>query len=614
MNSLLQLLLRVLEESGTQCGIDTTHDGKTIVSRVEAEGEEFLTITLPTFTKDLYTALDRGEVTPDLFEPFKRLKERKLPIFLGDFLGLVFDPDSGRLLDTPDGGRQAAVAIRCICQITGMLGKLFEQATPKRSLAALERYIENDARVAISTADYDKDRMKQVKMAFMWLYGGPLHRAELDIRNGNLRPTHGPGSVADGLRGNAKWQQSAWPDRLEAVFPYGRWAFNSYLNYLDVLDDGQVADPGAEIPVKVITVPKTQKTPRIIAVEPTCMQYMQQGVRGVLEKHLFADHNANFAMGYLSQEPNQLLAKRGSIDGSVATLDLSDASDLVSFVLVEKLFASFPSLWEAIDATRSQEARIPELETIVTLRKFASMGSALCFPVESMVFSAIAFAAVASARSTPNRWRALKGVTGKVRVYGDDIIVPSTLAQLVVDWLESFGLKVNHNKSFWTGKFRESCGKEYWNGFDVTYAKVRFRMPDPRATLSRNSESVVHTVAFRNTLREKGYLDTVEYLDGILEKLLKGVYPRVLPESPALGRHSNLSEIIPERWDTNTQSPLVMAYCVDVKSPSSKLDGYGALMKCLVHDGELPFPDPEHLLRAGRSSSLRIKKRWTSPV
>lgn len=613
MNSLLQLLLRVLEESGTQCGIDTTMDSKTIHRRVESEGEEFLTITLPTYAKDLYKALDQGRVSPDLFVAFKRLRGSKLPIFLGDFMGLIFEPVNGELLNVSDGGRQAAIAIRCICQVTGLLGKLFEIAPPKRVSAALERYIENDARVA-DLSGVDDSFIVATKTAFMFLFAGPLHRAEHDIRDGLLRPQHGPGAVADGLRGNAKWQQPSWPDRLEAVFPYGKWAFNSYLNYLEHLDSGQVADLGEELPVKVIPVPKTQKTPRLIAVEPTCMQYMQQAVRGVLEKHLFADPTANSAMGYLSQEPNQLLAKRGSIDGSVATLDLSDASDLVSFELVEHLFRSFPSLWEAMDVTRSRIARIPELETEVTLRKYASMGSALCFPVESMVFSAIALAAVATAQTHLPLWGALKAFSGKVRVYGDDIIVPSTLAQHVVGWLEAFGLRVNHSKSFWTGRFRESCGKEYWNGFDVSYAKVRFRLPDPRETLKQNSERVIHTVAFRNNLREKDFFATVDYLDELLNECLHGVYPRVLPESPALGRHSYPSEIISERWDHDTQTPLVKAYCVDVNPPASELDGYGALMKCLVKDGDLPIPDPKHLLRAGRSSSLRIKKRWISPV
>lgn len=70
MNSLTILLLKVLEESGTQCGVDTSKDRETILTRVEKEGFSFLTITLPTFVKDLYRALDDCAVTPDLFKPF----------------------------------------------------------------------------------------------------------------------------------------------------------------------------------------------------------------------------------------------------------------------------------------------------------------------------------------------------------------------------------------------------------------------------------------------------------------------------------------------------------------------------------------------------------------
>jgi hypothetical protein len=41
MKSLIDLQLRLLEESGDQCGIDTSQDRQTLLRRVEREGISF---------------------------------------------------------------------------------------------------------------------------------------------------------------------------------------------------------------------------------------------------------------------------------------------------------------------------------------------------------------------------------------------------------------------------------------------------------------------------------------------------------------------------------------------------------------------------------------------
>jgi hypothetical protein len=619
MNSLTTLLLEVLDDSSISCGIDTSQDRKTILARVDSEGEAFLTITLPTMVKDLYKALDQSCVTENLFRPFKRKRGEALPVFLGGFFRLLFDPVTGGLrhVSSPSQEMDMVKAIRAIVQISGLHGKLFELCNPERNSAALAKYVVNDARVKQSDLELEGNlkslgiSKRELRVAMHVLYGGPLRSANADLLRGDLRPKHGPGSVADKLRGNAKWRQTSWPERLEETFPFGRWAFNSYLNFLDEVDAGHVAEPGTEIPVKVITVPKTQKTPRIIAVEPTAMQYLQQGVKDVLEKHLFSDKTANSVVGYKSQEPNQLLAREGSENGSLATLDLSDASDLVSYALAEYAFHDWPALWQAMDATRSRQARV--LGEVYDLNKFASMGSALCFPVEAMLFSAIALIGMRRALSPTGTMESLlQRYHGKVRVYGDDIIVPVDSAQSVVETLEAFGLRVNRDKSFWTGRFRESCGKEYWRGHDVTYVKVRFRLPSLQKPLASDVESTIHTVALRNNFEQSKLFNgrTVGWLDALLERRLNGVFPTVASTSAALGKHGPFGLYETQRIDRDLQVPMVKAFTVVAISPSSKLDGYAALMKCLVNDSELPIQDPEHLLKAGRPVALRIKQRW----
>ncbi len=608
---MLTLLKVVLEESSAACGIDTTRDWKTITRRVEQEGDEFLTITMPSFVKDLYRALADEKVSVNLFQPFGRSRGKALPNFLGGFLAILFDPDDGSMLDIQSMSGLAPDAIRCMVQITGLYGKLFKQATPKRTRQAMERYIENDSRVQ----EFDS-QVRQSKLAILglsdndlrrtlWMNFGPfLNHLNKVIEQGALVPSHGPGSVADGLRGNAKWQQSAWSEQLESVFPFSRWAYNSYLNYLEDLDADQVEEPGPVLPVKVISVPKTQKTPRIIAVEPTAMQYMQQAIRRAFEEALERHPDAQSLIGYSSQIPNQELAYQGSRYRNLATLDLSDASDLVSNELVVTLLHEWPSLLEAIQATRSSTAlvNLGDDQQIVNLSKFASMGSALCFPIESLVFATIALTAVRSGSIDHQR----SSNRPMVRVYGDDIIVPVEHALLTAQLLEACGLRVNYDKSFWTGRFRESCGKEYWNGFDVTYTKVRFDLPSLSAPLKHDVDSTVHTVALRNNFWNQGWFRVVEYLDDILDRRLHGVYPIVSPTSSALGRHGWTNFTVDSTHST-LYKPMVRAYTVKSNPPESFLDGYGALMKCLTKTSELPNPDVRHLLRGGRPVALRLK-------
>ena len=61
MKSLERLSLAALREAGRQCCVRTDRDEKTLRDRVEMEGVSFLTITLPSFEKDLTRALLRKD-------------------------------------------------------------------------------------------------------------------------------------------------------------------------------------------------------------------------------------------------------------------------------------------------------------------------------------------------------------------------------------------------------------------------------------------------------------------------------------------------------------------------------------------------------------------------
>ncbi len=608
MNSLTKLLLSILEESGMQCCVDTTRDHQTITSRVEDEGLSFLTITLPSFYKDLQRALDQGRVTADLFTPFKRVKGSELPSFLGGFLRLVFrEGDGGLIHDGSDMAREDYVAIQAMFQITGLLSKVELECAPKRVAAAKARYIQNDMAVRENDNKITSEMISEFTVMAHTLFGGVFRRVSNEIRDYEIIPKHGPGAVADRNFGNAKWIQSnlSWPDKLESVFPSWRYAYSSGSIYLDENLSGRLL-PGTEIPVKVITVPKTLKTPRIIAVEPTAMQYMQQGLL-----RSFTDAFNRFTIGTFlngdSQVPNQRLAREGSLkNGESATLDLSDASDLVSNLLVQTMVKDFPLLGEALYATRSEYADVDG--QVIRLAKYASMGSATCFPIEAIVFTIIVFLGLHDAYPTIRRQSLMKEFVGRVRIFGDDIIVPKRAAQMVVRRLEAFGLRVNRSKSFWTGMYRESCGAEYFNGSNVSIVRCKRVLPTRPKARSKEVDSILSTSALRNNLYYAGYHRTAEWLDSILLDVLDGHYPYVSSTSPAIGRISDAG-FQTDKMSPDLQVPLVRAFGVKGTSPVSKLDGPGALMKTLSTDRKNPIRDEQHLERAGRPR-LRMKIGW----
>ena len=615
MKSLIDLLAVVIAECGDVCGTSTTRDLKTITRRVEDEGLSFLAITLPNFGKDFERSLDRGRVTPDLFVGFHRLTSESPPQFLRGFLELIFDMKDGWLLDYP-----SIEAIQAVRQITLMFGKIDLPIHPDRVRGAIDEYVKCESEVSRWTSSYLEESSLHLRDDFRRVSGllwrDLLCSVDTSIHKQGVNPRHSNGSTADGLAGNGKYTVKQWTSRLEKVFPHWEMLIPSE-SFLNRTDDVTIREPGDEIPVKVITVPKTLKTPRIIAMEPTHMQYVQQGILRVVKEEISHDDNArNFVM-FDSQLPNQQLAMRGSRDKDLATLDLSEASDRVSIEHVRDLLANHTLLREAVLASRSLKARVPG-HGIIPLTKFASMGSALTFPVEALVFMTVVFLGIEKALNRPLTTKDVKSMRGKVRTYGDDIIVPVRFVSDVIEALETYGFKVNRNKSFWNGSFRESCGSEWYDGHDVSIVRVRKPLPTSR----RNVQEIVSTVALRNLLYKAGLWRSAGHLDVLLRDIIP--LPNIEETSSLLGRLS----VFPNqevRWCPDRHVPLVKGMVVQPQLPVDKLDDYGALLKFFLHasgntDPYLPVEmrepsdvaplEREHLERFGRPISVRIKSKW----
>jgi hypothetical protein len=215
--------------------------------------------------------------------------------------------------------------------------------------------------------------------------------------------------------------------------------------------------------------PKNVDTARLICTEPSLNMYYQLGLKTILEARM-----AKLWGVHMDDQPeiNRELARRGSLDGSLATLDLSSASDLISYNLCR---AVMPEWFIAIlDKLRCRTVEVRDYGLRVDLGMLSTMGNGFTFPVMTMLLSCV-IRAVYHELGVPiqdtRRFSALHGrsvnVPGNWAVFGDDLIVRSDVYDEVVAFLHALGLKVNEAKSFNSGPFRESCGHDYHRGLNI---------------------------------------------------------------------------------------------------------------------------------------------------
>jgi hypothetical protein len=210
---------------------------------------------------------------------------------------------------------------------------------------------------------------------------------------------------------------------------------------------------------RATTVEKTAEKRRMIAIEPTVNMYLQQGIMAVMYNRLAA---VGLDVGLLPDEHKELACK-ASIDGASATIDFSSASDCVSYELVKWLL---PRDWFwFLDITRSPTMSLNGEE--VDLAMFSTMGNAVTFPLETLIFWALGVATQYTCRERGNSAIVERHWFNTVSVFGDDCIVATEVANPFMKVCERYGFMVNWEKSFLTGRFRESCGGDYLAGYDV---------------------------------------------------------------------------------------------------------------------------------------------------
>jgi len=284
--------------------------------------------------------------------------------------------------------------------------------------------------------------------------------SELQFRFGPGATTQIPKRTASA---RAKLGQD--PACSSELFPWRHLVLQEMPSWHDALLPEGPHRPGA-IPVvlhpgKIAFVPKSAKEFRTIMVEPSLNTMCQAGIGSFMAKRL-----RRCGVDIRNQKRNQSLARKGSIDGSLATVDLSSASDTVSTELVYDLLGLDWASWLARFRTGTAVFEGSPLQ----LEKFSSMGNGFTFPLETLIFYAIAWGTCVE-EGTP---------CDDVSAYGDDIIIPVRSFALLSEVLNACGFLLNEKKSFAEGPFRESCGVDFYQGIDIRpiYQKDRLRVCD----------------------------------------------------------------------------------------------------------------------------------------
>lgn len=319
-----------------------------------------------------------------------------------------------------------------------------------------------------------------------------FHRAQLKISEllgdvpsvSDLRPRFGPGATTRVPKRNAclavKLAQAPscsqiLSEHLDEVLPSLFCGGSTEAEFIDVfIDEASLA-----------FVPKNAKTDRAICTEPSLNGMMQMAIGDHLRDLL-----RKVGINLRDQSRNRRGALYGSLSGFIATLDLSMASDLITTGLVDHLF---PDEWAQL-FRRYRSTHVRDGANSYELNKISSMGNGFTFPLETIIFWALASACADYARSKR-----------PVIVYGDDILVEVSAVPLLRDVFQACGFRLNSEKSFWTGRFRESCGHDYISGTDV------------RPVFQKTAITGADIFRLHNFFFRKGRWEEVEYLKSLLE-------------------------------------------------------------------------------------------------
>jgi hypothetical protein len=241
------------------------------------------------------------------------------------------------------------------------------------------------------------------------------------------------------------------------------------------------------------------------------------------------------------------------------------------------------------------------------LRKYAPQGNATVFPLQSITYAILAIASVIwmAPRGTHPRplHDAIESASRTVRVYGDDIVVPTYALPALSSLLELCQLKINGAKSHFSGNFAESCGMDAFRGTDVTPVYLRY-IGDVVTP-----ESILSHVDVSNSFHKDGLLRTAS----VVLNWVPDFHRRWIPVTRDPGLPISLHCFNPgilarkHRWNKFLHVSEVLALVPVVRKKTGQREGWENLLQYYTEE-----PDQDTNWSSGwlKDSRLRLGREW----
>lgn len=548
----LMLLQRLFDDVKRQLpehAASLERDYVTLEKRYRSEGFSFAAKTLPRLGDSVFEALEHGRFDC----PMGFARSGALPRFFGGLLEVVFDKGTGVLKEGDH-----TLVLNELRQILYFFKKALAHARDERTLA-------DDAKRSFVGVESDLDGYRHDHDLLLLRIAKVAWRVTSFEKLAAAHPKHGPGGVAEGLWPNQKYKHVFEELPLHNLCLYNMPFVEEHA--LDV----RKSTASALRTSKLHAVPKTATAMRTITIEPAVNMFMQQHLNDLIRTEIKNNPFLRTSITLDDQEPSKRAALEASITGHNATVDLSAASDRLSNELVKAVFAHDRLLIEELQRFRT--AWLDTGEACILLRKYAGMGNATTFPVQSIVFAFLSAESVILARGWKPTVRNIRRALSLVRVFGDDIIVPVDAYGALSTLLSAHGLKINERKSFHRSHFRESCGMDAYRGNSITPVYMRRKISN-----LRDPSELMSLVSTANQLWERGYYQASNFLKGLVEAT-HGKLPLVRKEFGGLGWNDRYGSYEPGRWSKRYQTWSIRSMRSRVVRRTDPIDGYPALLK-----------------------------------
>lgn len=485
---------------------DYTRDRQYIIKRLENEGFAFITHALPCLMDGLLGHLEHDNAS---FPQFKLQRGTNHPRFFRRLFDIVMN-------EMNYSAEVQAIAMDTIYNVSVCFKKLRGRPNADSHQQQYDDFVRVDSELARIDTDFlFSPEIEPIMESVTTQWYNFAH--DLTVDDASCVPRPGPGATVGNLPKHARYAPSVLYKQVHDVFPYEEWFYShpwdvvdQSRTYLSLLKNS-VPEPYSEY----LLVPKTLLKWRGICKEANEVQFIQQALRRQLYRHI--EIKIPTGVPIRNQEVHKVLALQASIDRENATIDESEASDRIARCFIWHMTELTPDYRAALMAVSTKFVKPPKWASqkeLLRTHKFAPMGSAVCFPIMSLVHFFLVKAIVLT-KCLDISYKERSRLCKQISVYGDDIVLPSSIVPLVYLWLPKFGMKINQTKSFAKSYFRESCGCHAYKGADIT--PVYHKYTNFSSTEVGEAATLASLLATEELLYKKGKLHAALFLRNHIE-------------------------------------------------------------------------------------------------